>query len=87
MSLEIETYGYGDTLPKDVSNHIDESDNYKIIDRGLAILKHNNEIISYMWEGEPEDQTFYRDLGTLLGWVEEAYRLGIQDGRKVNDES
>jgi hypothetical protein len=32
---------------------------------------------------EPEDLTFYRDLSGVLSAIERAYKLGIQDGKKL----
>lgn len=30
--------------------------------------------------GEPEDNFFNRDYAWIRGWLEEAYRTGLQDG-------
>lgn len=31
--------------------------------------------------GEPEDQSFMRNFGWVAGALQEAYRLGVQDGQ------
>ena len=54
----------------------------KYEDRTVMIVHHKGEEISRHYDGgEPEDNTFYRDWNWVPGAIENAYKLGVQDGK------
>ena len=48
-------------------------------------VHYNGEVIREEYDGgEPEDNSFFRDWAWIAGAIEEAYKLGLKDGRKNN---
>lgn len=50
----------------------------RLKDHSLLIVENAGEIIFAQWDGgEPEDQTFGRDLSWVAGIIQKAYDLGM----------
>ena len=51
--------------------------------RCILEIVHNGKVIDEYYDGgEPEDNSFYRDWGWVPGAIEQAYKLGLKDGKK-----
>jgi hypothetical protein len=52
----------------------------------LVILRNGQEINRYCDGGEPEDSSFCRDWSWVPTALEEAYKFGVEDGKKMTEE-
>jgi len=50
--------------------------------RAYILVTHNDEVILFRHDSmEPEDATFNRDLSWIAGAIQNAYELGLKDGK------
>lgn len=63
---------------------IEETDSYGFCNK--LTVEHNGIIIFEEFDnGEPEDNYFNRDYAWVKSAIEEAYKLGLQDGKRGNE--
>lgn len=56
-------------------DEIDDTEHY-------LVVKHKGKVVRVVRDGmEPEDVTFFRDLGWIPAAIKEAYKLGLEDGK------
>lgn len=81
--------GYNlDELPKEVIEYLEKEDGLIdpddipcwMTERSLLVITYNNQIIFTKTDGgEPEDQSFCRDLSWIPGIIQKAYEIGLQE--------
>ena len=82
MSLSIEVV-WAQDCPKELK---DRCDTYCDDDSNVMVVKHGDEIIRVVTDYmEPEDAIFLRSLNWIPDAIEEAYELGREDGKTINN--
>jgi hypothetical protein len=81
MSYKVEIYPEGVTLPKEVVEYLGETDDYSELWATCMVVTYNKEILYFFIDGEPEDMSLDRALSWLPSALEEAYNLGVKDGK------
>ena len=80
---KVEILSY-DELPEEWKNNVPNDGSGKE-NAGHVVIYYNGEIIKVESDAiEREDFTFFRDLEWVAFELEEAYNLGLKDGKKEN---
>jgi hypothetical protein len=65
--------------------HMLDNDNDYGDGRGVLVIEYNGKVLEHHTDnGEPEDNTFYRDYDWIDTAINTAYEMGVEDGKKGN---